>query len=354
MKKIKTYIFIVVVILGIFTQAVSSKASTANPNEPCTYTIPSAVPNNSPCKDPAFTPGTNQPVGTDTTKDYHLLAPLKGVEGFIEDFNAADDHALSKYLNLMIGAFIGLCGVLAVMMILAGGIQYATSELISSKEAAREKIQGAILGLLLALGAFVILNQLNPDLLKIDLNIKKETVTVELKEFIVLQSDGSLASSIPGKPVPVALANGTCNPQNIINAAKKAGHDLTVSQANTLSCFAAHAESGCQSITNYNWGKGSSAFGVFQILLQAHSNLFEIPVCHAAAGVKPINCSKGFSGGNPVDNQFYRQCIKAASDFTCNTAVAASLVKKRPDFGDWANTKDSTSKHKACVEKFKS
>jgi cell wall-associated NlpC family hydrolase len=79
----------------------------------------------------------------------------------------------------MIKIFIGLCAVLAVVMIVIGGIEYMTSELVSSKEAGKERIRGAIFGLLLALGAWTLLNQINPDILNTNLS-SLQNVTVDV------------------------------------------------------------------------------------------------------------------------------------------------------------------------------
>jgi cell wall-associated NlpC family hydrolase len=131
----------------------------------------------------------------DTTgQGYILLAPLPCVVGttpgcakdkngkpVLATFNATDASNLGKYLNLMITIFIGICAVLAVIMIVVGGVEYMTSELISSKEHGKERIQGAIFGLLLALGAYLILFTINPDILNTDLNsLVPATVKVNL------------------------------------------------------------------------------------------------------------------------------------------------------------------------------
>ena len=62
-------------------------------------------------------------------------------------------------------------------MIVMGGLEYMTSELISSKEEGKKKILGAIFGLVLALGAYILLFTINPDLLNSDLNPPNTTVT---------------------------------------------------------------------------------------------------------------------------------------------------------------------------------
>ena len=97
---------------------------------------------------------------------------------------------MGGYLNLMIKLFIGICAVLAVIMIVIGGIQYMTTELISSKEEGKKRILGAIFGLLLALGAYTLLYTINPNLLKSDLSkLIDVTVEVDLNDNIAQTYD---------------------------------------------------------------------------------------------------------------------------------------------------------------------
>ena len=117
-------------------------------------------------------------------EDYRLLAPLPCTNGapgcVLTTFNpaseASNDTALGKYLNLMIKLFIGLCAVLSVVMIVIGGIEVMTSELAHTKEAGKEKIAQALLGLVIALGAYALLYTINPDLLKSYIKVPNTTV----------------------------------------------------------------------------------------------------------------------------------------------------------------------------------
>lgn len=110
------------------------------------------------------------PLNTKTT--YTPLAPLPGFDKEINTAQECDANGenctcpFGNYLNTMIKLVIGFSAVLAMVMIVMGGIEYMTSELVSSKEAGKETITNAILGLVIALGAYLILNTLNPDLLK--------------------------------------------------------------------------------------------------------------------------------------------------------------------------------------------
>mgnify|MGYP004127172961 CR=1 FL=1 len=80
-------------------------------------------------------------------------------------------EAGQKFTTLSAGLFsnivffvIGIAIVLAVLMIVIGGIQYMGSDAYTSKEDAVKKINMALFGLLIAFGAWLLLNTINPDL----------------------------------------------------------------------------------------------------------------------------------------------------------------------------------------------
>lgn len=187
--------------------------------------VPPQVELNGVCVDPGVIPPAPS-VGS-----YHLLSPLPCPTGIgdkpnpdcsggttLTDFNpgtaVGDNSAFGSYLNLMIKIFIGICAILAVIMIVMGGIEYMTSELISNKEHGKERILGAVFGLLLALGAYTILNQINPNILNTDFgSITNQVVEVNLANDSVWQptgSDGNYTNGglkyTPGQPW---INNGT-------------------------------------------------------------------------------------------------------------------------------------------------
>lgn len=129
------------------------------------------------CIDPP--PPTPPAVPTDTT--YTPLAPLPGFETSFDTLPSETNKCpFGNYLNIMIKLILGIAGVLAMVMITMGGIQYMTSDLVSSKEAGKETVTNAILGLLIGLGAWLILNTINPALLSACLNrLPQATVTIE-------------------------------------------------------------------------------------------------------------------------------------------------------------------------------
>ena len=69
-----------------------------------------------------------------------------------------------------------LAAVLAVIEIVVGGLQYALSESLFSKEDALDRIKMALLGLFIALVSWLILNTINPELV----NLKDPTLNLNI------------------------------------------------------------------------------------------------------------------------------------------------------------------------------
>lgn len=311
---------------------------------------------------------TPPPTPPPTPEDprYTLLAPLPcntpGIEGCGEDellktFDPTDAHnAFGKYLNLMITIFIGICAVLAVIMIVMGGIEYMTTELISGKEAGRQRITNAIFGLILALGAWTILNQINPDILDVSLDSLKEViVNVEL----VTLSDGTYSGSGGGR---IEGSRADCvSPPNPSNACSTAtlGNSCFSGRVNEASIICSVESSGGISdresrSDRLNKGEGPAySVGLWQINLTAN-------------GVGGLNCPDAFTGvcgpgtatpdrkrnyphgptpGNcsvtikPEKMDLYNKCVAAAKNIKYNTSAACKVyVENKNTFKPWQYT----------------
>lgn len=152
-----------------------------------TYTIPNLSPNTNYSIDVLRTDGgsvlssilqtqtTDTPVSVDNGSQpaaqctegadgYCLLAP-------IGTFTVIKNVDIPNYLDLIYKIGIGLAGVLALIMLFFGGIQYMSTDALTGKESGRDKMRNAILGLLLALGSYAILNTINPKLLNFTFGI---------------------------------------------------------------------------------------------------------------------------------------------------------------------------------------
>lgn len=105
--------------------------------------------------------------GSSGNSKYTLLEPIPGLENFDPDAKVDGSCALNEYANVIIRLIIGIAAVLAMMMIITGGLQYMGSEVISEKNAGRERVTNAIMGLVLLLASYAILNTINPNLLNL-------------------------------------------------------------------------------------------------------------------------------------------------------------------------------------------
>ena len=99
-------------------------------------------------------------------KTYTFLAPLS-----TKTDNTPISSDLPGYLQDMFKIVLGVAGVLAVIMIMRGGIMYITAgDNESSVGEAKDIIRSAIFGLLLAIMSFLIIQTLNPSALNFSIN----------------------------------------------------------------------------------------------------------------------------------------------------------------------------------------
>jgi len=80
----------------------------------------------------------------------------------------ADGGEISGSINNFYKTSIVLGGIAAVLVIIGGGIMYSVSGAIDKKNKGKEIIMSAIWGLVLLLGAYVVLNTINPELTSLE------------------------------------------------------------------------------------------------------------------------------------------------------------------------------------------
>lgn len=135
--------------LALFLVAVPAGAQTGaqQPDERIPITTEIRVP----VPDPSTVPGS-----TAERRLQYLT------EGRVED--------LAQYIGIVYNFLISIVGVVAAVAMIIGGFQYLTSAGDSGKIGqAKSKITNALIGLILALGAYTILNTINPALLTLQL-----------------------------------------------------------------------------------------------------------------------------------------------------------------------------------------
>ena len=119
--------------------------------------------------------------------EYVLLAPLPFVE---------EGVYLGGYLDGIFRLGIGIAVTLAVLMLVIQGLRYMTSSAIGSKEDSKKWIGEVFGGLFLALASFLILETINPALVRFDLVNTIEETVVEA-ERLAEELDRGISSTIP-------------------------------------------------------------------------------------------------------------------------------------------------------------
>lgn len=78
--------------------------------------------------------------------------------------SGALDTNLTTLANNVLGISVGLAAALAVIMLAIGGFKYMTSDSVFNMGSAKEQITNAIVGLLIVLGAVLVLGFINPEI----------------------------------------------------------------------------------------------------------------------------------------------------------------------------------------------
>ena len=115
--------------------------------------------------------------------EYNMLAPIGTLSGCVD---------LAKYLKGILETTIGIAGILAVIMIVVCAIQLMASGSAGGKSEAKNCITNALFGVLLAIGSWLLLNTVNPLLLK---------NTQSLPDITILVTPPSVGPKVDAMPI---------------------------------------------------------------------------------------------------------------------------------------------------------
>lgn len=101
------------------------------------------------------------------------------VSGISQIEEVADSADLEGMVGLFFSYAIGVAVILAVFFIIYGAILYMTTDAFSQKSEGKEKIISAIGGLILALISWLILYQINPELVNVSFDTKMSEEEIE-------------------------------------------------------------------------------------------------------------------------------------------------------------------------------
>ncbi len=153
---------------------------------------------------PAFAFGQTKEV------QYKLLEPgipLITVEGGTK---ATASSVLNNFMKLAIGG----AGVLAVLMIMFGGMQYLTASSGMAKTTGKETIRKALIGFGFTIIAWAILNTVNPQLTDLKLELKGLKVGGSAPGRIIGTSTPALQTCTNCAPVPSSIGQKSPAPSN--------------------------------------------------------------------------------------------------------------------------------------------
>ena len=176
------------------------------------------------------------------TKTYTPLAPLPGSNGQITT-GAVNP---SDYIINLIRIAIGVASGLAVLAIAYSGIKYMMSDVVTNKSDAVQGIKNALLGLLLALSAYLILYTINPKLTQLDI---LNTIDQQASACTwTITNCGTCANGVHScnivGPSPVGCTGGGPAPTNPVSCKGAIGasctqpSDCSSNFCDGLSCYA--------------------------------------------------------------------------------------------------------------------
>ncbi|OHA15467.1 MAG: hypothetical protein A3G52_00625 [Candidatus Taylorbacteria bacterium RIFCSPLOWO2_12_FULL_43_20] len=114
----------------------------------------------------SFLPTPNVAYGAPSAGLQEAYKPLTKLP---QKFFPQQNIDLSGFLVGMFKLLIAVSGLLAMIMIIWGGVLYMSTDAISGKSEGKEKITNAVIGLVLALGSWLIIYTINPKILEFTL-----------------------------------------------------------------------------------------------------------------------------------------------------------------------------------------
>lgn len=140
--------------------------------------------------------------GTPYPTIYTFNVPIPGLDSI-----QISSDTLARYLGAFYVYFIGVIGILAVVMIMYGGFHYIVSLGNPSRmKQGKEIISGALVGLMLALTSYLLLRTINPSLVSISTIVADYTPTVKQ---LYDPGEGDMPSACPSQSKYTAAYGST-------------------------------------------------------------------------------------------------------------------------------------------------
>lgn len=101
---------------------------------------------------------------------YASFVPLnpKGKAPLLDQVYSTENGGLASFFSTVFEVALSVGAIAAVLRLAYAGYVYMVSDMWTNKEHAKEIIRDTFLGLLLLISIYIILYQINPDILKLD------------------------------------------------------------------------------------------------------------------------------------------------------------------------------------------
>ncbi len=167
------------------------------------------------------------------------LAPVPGLTDI-----QPTEGGLAAFFNNLYKFAIGAAAVLAVIMIIWGGLEISTQDSVGNQSAGRDKIRNAILGLVLVLSPVLVFSLINPSILNLSLNLPP----IDLKTVPVATPtscpSGTIGTYPDCKPPCTGSRRTNCNQPPVFNdgpyPSAQAGrwcHGIVPGGGNNFMCY---------------------------------------------------------------------------------------------------------------------
>jgi hypothetical protein len=281
-----------------------------------------------------------------------LFVPeLAGAQGLVpvmcDNPQTCGTCEFAQLINNVVGFLIFFASLAATLLIMYGGFRLVTSGgNVSEKQAAKSTIINTLIGYVIILAAFLIVDTILGVLLpgnspalgwqQIECLYPVQPVSIPYQEY---DADGFVGFS------NVQQGSGSVGSCQVASTGPCSESALRAAGFGSLAADAARivgAESGCSptahSRTDTTTGGRTTSVGMWQIHMPAHQ---------VTCGGQTLDCPSAFvSSGQRnqfnvrtyevVNESLYQQCVRALEDPACNSQIAARLAQRSGDMGDWA------------------
>ncbi len=174
-------------------------------------------------------------------KNSIFLENLPGLENLESETKTAFKEGgntakpLRMYINWIIKTSVILGSMLAVALIIYGGIKYMTSVAFTGKTEGKEYLTNALGGLIFLIGGYIIFIQINPNILKLNFNAAAAAINIEVSDQYLNMGEAEEPDLSSVNAGDITEGSVTFNPSSIKPTLQEV---LAVAEINTPLRFA--------------------------------------------------------------------------------------------------------------------